>query len=260
MKSYLKILILVLSVTAFPVSGISLLDGMVSLDEGNATIHGVNGYIVIPSAEPAWSDNEAMVTVGYSANLAGSFSHLPYLQLGLNNSFEFVLSADVESDAAIMLNGKWRIDKKGSRSLAIGVNSQLLNIPSAIDWAAQIYAVSTFSSTFIDWPAKTTLMVGYTLSESLSTDIDYGMGFQTTFMKDLFNEKVDFLLDFGNISYCANPNVSDATNRGMVNLGFRLLPLKLADQVYLSGDLRALDILDSSDRGLSIGIGLSYNP
>ena len=249
-----------MSVIAFPLSGASLLDGLSSHDEGNATIGGVNGYIVIPSAEPAWSSNDSMVTVGYSANLSNSFSHLPYLQLGLNNNFEFVLSADIAGDAALLLNGKWRIDKKGSRSLALGFNGQLLGIPSAVEWALQIYAASTFSSTFIDWPSKTTLMLGYTMSKNLTTDIDYGMGYQTPFMKDFFNEKVAFVFDFGNISYSADPNATDASRRGMVNMGLRLLPITLADQIYLSGDLRALDLLDASDRALSIGIGLSYKP
>ncbi len=126
-------------------------------------------------------------------------------------------------------------------------------------WAAQAYLASTFTSTFIDWPSKTTLLIGYTFDEPLSTDIDFGMGFQAALFPAVFKERVDFLIDFGNTSYSVSPSGGNAVTRGMLNLGLRLLPLRFAKTVYFSADLRALDVFDAKNRALSASVAISYS-
>ncbi len=248
------LVVLLACLVIFPLSG-------APAESGNAAAAGVNGYLVIPSAVPAWAENDGTVTIGYSANLSGNgFSHIPYLQVGVNGQLEFALSADLGTGAAILFNGKLRVDRATGRSLAFGVNGQLLQITPSLDWAAQLYGAYTFSGNILNRSASATLMLGYTLRPSISSNIDYGMGLEFPFLEDVFNGKVDFVLDFGNISYSAAPSITDAGNRGMVNLGLRLRPITLTDGIYFSADLRTLDIMDAADRGLSLGVGFSFEP
>ncbi|MCF7941854.1 MAG: hypothetical protein K9M84_09595 [Spirochaetia bacterium] len=228
---------------------------------GNNTIQGVNGYIVVPSAEPAWNGSDTTVTTGYSAMFGGSVSHMPYLQIGLDKQAEIAIAAEISGTGLdLLLNGKWRFTRNGGSSLAIGFNGQLLDVTAGIDPAVQIYGVSTFTSTFIDWPAKTTVLLGYTIDGPLDSNIDFGMGFQTPLLKKYLNGQVDFVLDYGNFSYSVSPSVANAGNRGMLNVGFRLLPVRLGDGLYLSSDVRGLDVFDASGRALSVALGLSYQP
>jgi len=230
------------------------------MDAGNTTINGVNGYIVIPSAEPAWDGKDTTVQTGYSAIFSGSFAHIPFVQVGFSKDFEVSVASDISNGVDILLGGKWRFDHSGSRSLALGLVGQALDVTNTLSLAAQLYFASTFNSTLIDWPAKTTLLIGYTIDGSPNTDIDFGMGFQTAFMKDVFNGKVDFVLDFGNVSYSSSPSGANASSRGLLNIGLRLLPIEFTDSVFVSADLRGLDILDDSGRALSAAVGISYNP
>ncbi len=253
--------VIVLMSVGFQISAAVLPGALGEIEDGNTTIQGINGYLVIPSAEPAWGGNDLTITTGYSVSFSGSLNHLPYVQVGFNHDFEAGLASELSNNSIdLLLNGKWRFNRSGDRSLAAGVNGQFLDITSSMDWAVQLYFASTFKSTFIDWPAKTTILVGYTLDGSPDTDIDFGLGFQVPFMEDFFSGKVDFLLDYGNVSYSAQPKSADASHRGMLNIGFRLLPVKLAKGMYLSADLRGLDLFDGADRAASLGLGISYQP
>lgn len=78
-------------------------------------------------------------------------------------------------------------------------------------------------------------------------------------MANAFKEKVFLLLDFGNVSYSVNPSAGKA-DRGLVNIGLRLVPVKILKSVYLAADLRALDLFDHKGRALSVGLSLSFRP
>lgn len=193
-------------------------------DAGNATISGSNGYIVIPSAETAWSGKNTTITTGYSGIFSGTYAHVPYIQMGLANNLEMSLAFDISEELDVLLGGKWRFVRGQNSSLTLGVVTQMLNATNESHPAAQVYLASTFNSSFIEWDSKTTLMIGYTFDENLSSNIDFGMGFQTGFFPDVFKGKVDFLVDFGNASYSASPSGGNAENRGMLNFGLRLRP------------------------------------
>ncbi|MEA5030776.1 MAG: hypothetical protein VB025_01370 [Sphaerochaeta sp.] len=226
---------------------------------GNATISGSNGYIVIPSAEPAWNGEKLSITTGYSGIFTGSYAHVPYFQLGFAKNLELSLAIDISDETDILFGGKWRFAKSQNSSLTFGLVGQMLRATDSPIWAAQAYLASTFNSTFIDWPSKTTLLIGYTFDAPLSTDIDFGMGFQAALFPAVFKEKVDFLIDFGNTSYSVSPSGGNAVSRGMLNLGIRLLPLRFAKTVYFSADLRALDVFDAKSRALSASVAISYS-
>lgn len=257
MKGLLRTAACVLLITIFGLSPIAA-----QSDEGNPTMGGVNGYLVIPSALPVASTKNATITTGYSAiyDFSKGFAHIPYIQFGFAHDFEASLAVDIADKADMLLNAKWRFLEKGTTSLSFGVVGQMLEIGKTPTFAAQTYLASTFNSTFISWPSKTTLLVGYTFDNSLNTDIDFGMGFQAPLFKKLFKGNVDFLIDFGNISYSKAPSGGNPTDRGMLNIGMRLLPVEFMQFTFVAADLRVIDILDHSGRAVSAGISISFRP
>lgn len=227
----------------------------------NTTLSGVNGYVVIPSAEPVPSGKGPSVTTGYSGIFSSKgFTNIPFVQMGFSNTAEVSLAVDIETKTDLLLNAKWRFSHRNQTSLAVGVVGQLIDVADTKELAAQLYFASTFTSSIIDFPSKTTVLVGYTFHENLNSNIDFGIAFQTPLFPTVFKEKVDFLLDFGNVSYSHKPSVGYAENRGLVNVGIRLLPLKVLNSVYLAADIRAIDLFDHQGRALSLAISLSFRP
>ena len=233
-----------------------------AMEEGNATLGGVNGYIVIPSAQPVSSGENASVTTGYSAIFAlpDGFAHIPFIQFGFGGDFEVGLAVDISDEADVLLNTKWRFVEKETTSVAFGIVGQALEVGDATKFAAQAYIASSFTSTFISWPSKTTILVGYTFDDTMNTDIDFGMGFQAPLLEKVFKGNVDFLIDFGNVSYSSNPSGGKAGDRGLLNLGARLLPVEFMPSTTVAADLRLIDILDHSGRALSAGVSISFRP
>lgn len=236
--------------------------GFADSPEGNNTLGGINGYNVIPSAYPVDSDNGAVISSGYQAILEfpSEFAHIPYLQFGFAKDFETSLAVDIKDSVNILLNGKWRFVEKGTTSVAFGFIGQAIDLGNTNKLAAQTYFASSFSSNFIDWPSKTTILVGYTFKDNLNSNIDFGMGFQAPLLEKVFKGKVDFLIDFGNVSYSIDPSAGDAGNRGMLNIGARLLPVEFMKSTYVTADLRLLDLLDDKGRGISAGISITFRP
>lgn len=254
-KRYLSVSLLLLAMACLP--ALDLPSGQVS-DAGNATISGSNGYIVIPSAETAWSGKRTSITTGYSGIFTGSYAHVPYIQMGFAGNLEMSLAVDISDQVDLLLGGKWRIARGQNSSLTFGVVGQLLNATTTTNLAAQLYLASTFNSTFIEWPSKTTLLIGYTFDGPLTSNIDFGVGYQTPFMPEALNRKIDFLVDFGNASYSASPSGGNAQSRGMLNMGLRLRPVQFMKVAYISVDIRLLDIFDAQGRALSASVAISY--
>jgi hypothetical protein len=175
---------------------------------------------------------------------------------------EVSLAVDIDPETVtdLLLNAKWRFSHRAETSIAMGIVGQLIDVADAKELAAQLYFASTFTSSIMDFPSKTTVLLGYTFHKDLNTNIDFGIAFQTPFFPATFKEKVDFLLDFGNVSYSVNPSAGDAGDRGLVNVGLRLLPLKVLNAVYLTADIRALDLFDHKGRALSLGATISFRP
>lgn len=232
--------------------------------EGSATLGGVNGYVVLPSAIPVKSTQEsASITTGYNAVLEFplTFSHIPYIQFGFKEDFEVSLAVDIAESADLLLNAKWRFIEKETTSITFGVNGQMHDIgKDPLLFAAQTYIATSFSSNFIDLPSKTTILIGYTVKDNMNTDIDFGMGFQAPLWEKVFKGKVDFLIDFGNVSYSAYPGAGKAENRGMLNVGMKLLPIEFMKSTFIAADFRLIDILDHEGRGVSAGVSITFRP
>ena len=129
-------------------------------------------------------------------------------------------------------------------------------------FGGKLYFASTFNSTFISLPSKTTVLLGYSIDEKKTTysDIDFGMGFQAPFFPKVFKNKVDFLIDFGNVSYSNRPSGGDADKRGMFNLGLRLLPVQIMKGTFIGVDLSMVDLFDHSGRAISLGDSMTFMP
>lgn len=233
----------------------------VRIPAGNTTVSGVNGYIVLPSAEPAPSKGGISMATGYSAMFSSNvYAHIPFVQMGFSDAAEVSLAVDMATTTNLLLNAKWRFSHRNETSLAVGVVGQFLDVAAAKELAGQLYFASTFSSSIMDFSSKTTVLLGYTFHKNLNTNIDFGIAFQTPLFPNAFKEKVYFLLDFGNVSYSLNPSAGDALDRGLVNIGIRLAPVKVIKSVYLTADVRALDLFDHKGRAVSVGVSLSFKP
>lgn len=233
--------------------------------ENSSTIAGVNGYIVIPSALPSESSsNRTAITTGYSAifDIPSGFAHVPFIQVAFKKNFEASVAVDIYDDADLIVNGKWRFIEKKGTSFALGLNAQLLKMRDDLYFGGKLYFASTFNSTFISLPSKTTVLLGYSIDEKKTTysDIDFGMGFQAPFFPKVFKNKVDFLIDFGNVSYSNRPSGGNADNRGMFNLGLRLLPIQIMKGTFVGVDLSMVDLFDDSGRAISLGASLTFMP
>ena len=234
---------------------------VVSIPMGNTTISGVNGYLVIPSAEPAPAGKGTSITTGYSGIFAaGTYAHVPFIQAGFSDIAEVSLAVDIEAETDLLLNAKWRFSHRKGTSIALGVVGQLIDVAAKKNLAAQLYVASTFTSSIMDFPSKTTVLLGYTFHKDLNTNIDFGIAFQTPFFPSTFKEKMFFLLDFGNVSYSVDPSAGKAEDRGLVNVGLRMAPIKILKSVYLTADIRALDLFDHDGRALSLGVTLAFKP
>lgn len=228
---------------------------------GNNTLSGVNGYLVIPSAEPTPSGKGTSIATGYSGIISSKgYANIPFVQLGFSDAAEVSLAVDIATETDLLLNAKWRFSHHNETSMAVGIVGQFIDVATVKELAAQLYFASTFSSSIMDFPSKTTVLLGYTFHKGLNTNIDFGIAFQTPFFPSAFKGTVDFLLDFGNVSYSVAPSAGDADNRGLVNVGLRLLPVNFLNLANLTAEVRALDLFDHEGRALSLGVTLAFRP
>ena len=225
------------------------------------SLGGMVGYVVVPSAEVVPSAKNPAVNTAYSATFTGSQAvHIPSLAISFSDRIETSFAVDIADNTDLLLGGKWRFSKTTSSSYAAGVLLQLSDVTNTNKVAAQLYVASTFESSIMDLPSKTTILLGYTFKEQLNSNIDFALAFQTPLLPDTFKGNVDLLLDFGNVSYSTTPSAGKAENRGMVNVGLRLNPLEILPSVYFGLDIRAMDLFDHIGRAVSIGTNITFRP
>jgi hypothetical protein len=242
-------------VTSFPI--------VASASTGSATLSGTSGYVVIPSAIPITSQQKTSFSTGYTAmfSATNSFSHIPFIQMGFAKNFEAALALDISLTTDILLQAKWRFLEKDKTNFAFIINGQALDVANTTRYfAAQTGFAATFDSSIMNFDSKTTVYLGYTFDKTLTSDIDFGMAFETPLWKKGMNEIVNLVMDFGNVSYSVNPSGGDAQDRGSLNFGLRLLPVEFIPNGFILADLRLLDLFDHSGRAISAGVSFSFRP
>ena len=141
------------------------------MQEGSTTLGGVNGYVTLPKATVVDSDKNPSITTGYTAifSIADGFAHIPFVLVGFAKNFEASVAFDIDSDDFdLMVNAKWRFVEKDNTSVAFGLTGEALTLQTDPDFAFLTYFATTFNSTFIKWPCKTTLLMGYTFTRDLN--------------------------------------------------------------------------------------------
>ncbi|MGM0431558.1 MAG: hypothetical protein ACQEQU_02465 [Spirochaetota bacterium] len=225
---------------------------------GKASLSGATGVIILPSARID-DAGTTLVTSGYSVLYSRSgFAHIPFLRLGFTNGLELHGATEIINESFdLLLGGSWRFLQREQSAFAAGLETYITGMPQQYDVAAHGYFVTTFQGRFIDFPATTTLLLGYTFDWEWTSDINFAVGFETPFFSEVLGRGIDFLLDFGNVSYSSNPSGGKAEERGLVNIGLRLLPIKLSPNISLGAKLAALDLFDASGRAISLSTSIT---
>ncbi len=235
---------------------------MAAATGGNTTMNGTTGSIVVPSAVPVQTPENPAVTTGYSVlySTDDGFAHIPFLQIAFLDDFEAAFAADIGNDVDLILQGKWRFLTSEATDFAVILNGQALGVGSSLTWAGQAGFTGTFNSRLLDYPTLTSVYLGYTFEDPLTSNIDFAMSFETPIFADDLGEMLSLVIDFGNVSYSTDPSAGDADDRGLLNFGLRLLPIEFFKDTYVMADLRILDIFDDSGRAASLGVNISFRP
>jgi hypothetical protein len=143
-------------------------------------------------------------------------------------------------------------------AIALGGNIQALNLGSDEPIrrnAGQIYVAVTYAGEFFTMPAETTVVVGKTFVEDVSSsNIDFGMGFDLILFPKIFQRYVHWITDFANFSYSREAFGADADFRGVLNTGLRidLASIPALSKFKFVIDVEITDALDDK-RAFSIG-------
>lgn len=225
------------------------------------TLGGATGLITTPTARTGWEGGDFGINIGYHYLSEGDGSHVPKAQLNFFDHWELGATYDtqVEDDEDLLLNTKLRFypwSGSGSTSLAIGANHQNLKNGGVESTATQTYLAVTYGGRIFNWSAETSFAIGKTFTDDENSDIDFGMGFQVSFIPSLLKNYVHWVTDFGNFSYSLDAWGPNAANRGVFNTGFRLNLLKgYQRNIHLKIDMLMLDALDGNR---SYGMGATF--
>lgn len=247
------------------------------------SINGSTGLYSIPSARIGWESGNLGLDFGYRAVINNDLgvAHIPSFTASLFKLVEISSAYDFQPDNLgkdhgnddLLLGVKFKLPTDRNTAIALGGNIQLLNISNNNDFgynAYQPYIAITYTGTFFNMTAETTLAVGktfYSGGPDNNSDIDFGMGFDLVLFPDVFANAVHWIIDFANFGYSSNswPNNSryhtGAVHRGILNTGFRI-DLSAAPQLKdfkLIVDLVFNDLFDAGARSFTVGAVFGFN-
>jgi hypothetical protein len=239
------------------------------------SINGATGLVTTPTANVGWQDkNNVGVDLGYHyLNDFDGSGHALKATFSLFGRGEVGGLFDIQDrdkpfdkdDDDFLIHGKFRI----LDSLAAGANFSIIDYDNSVSEGKvfQFYLVYTYASTMFGMPAETSVAVGKTLSNkkngiktySRDGDIDFSVGFDIDLFPQYLSHYVHWITDFANYSYTADPLGALPGYRACANTGFRIVPLKLRNNLKWSIDVLALDVLDNNREwsiGTTFGAGL----
>ena len=265
-------MLMVLSLAAGLAFGQQTIKGM--------SMNGVTGLIATPTAQIGWERTADIgLDFGYHIAFDDGATHIPKVAVSLFKKAEIAVAYDsIGSDRyefpnsdpqAVLLNGKFQLYSEGSSAVAIGGNFQYIDDFMAENWTGgQVYVVATYSGSFFDMPAATSVTLGKSFSNKKRNtrlvqngDIDFSMGFELTLFPEILKNYVQWINDFSNYSYSLVPAASVTWYRGSYNTGLRIDPLKGQDFKFVI-DAIVADVFDSGDdkveRGRSFVCGVTF--
>jgi len=244
------------------------------------SLNGATGLYSIPSGRIGWESGGFGFDAGYRAivNNDRGISQIPAVTISLLNWIEISTAIDIQPVITIggsdqenndlMFGVKFRLPTGANTSVAFGGNMQMINIANKENYnyfAYQPYMAITYTGTFFNMTAETTVVFGktfYTFGPDNNSDIDFGMGFDIILFPDVFGNAVHWIIDFANFSYSDNAWTNNLTHgtgsawhRGILNTGFRIdlstIPGMNHFKVLL--DLIFNDLFDAGSRSFTVG-------
>jgi len=230
------------------------------------SFNGTTGLYSIPTGYIGWEgSNNLALDIGYRAIIGDrGISHIPSLTLSLFKFVEISSAFDIQTrpdDNDLLFGAKIRLPTR-TTAIALGMNMHLLRMNrNNGNTTFQPYIAITYPGSFFSMPAETTLVIGKTFfsnSNSIDSNIDFGMGFDIVLLPDVFNNILHLILDFSNFAYSYNafPGGSGAAaHRGVFNAGFRLDLSQLPPfrKYKFIVDFAFNDILDDGSRAFTAG-------
>ena len=252
--------------TVFLVSGLnaqSFISGM--------SLNGSTGLYSIPSGRIGWEENTNFgFDVGHhSIFKEDKVTHIPKVAISLFKFLELSGALDIQPDG---FNGmdegtdfigglKLKLPLRRT-ALALGGKYQAMNFSNEnsayVYSATQLYVAVTYTGSFFDMPAETTVVIGKTFRDNGSdSNIDFGMGFDLVLLPHVFEGFIRWVTDFSNFSYSEEAFGANAYIRGVVNTGFRI---DLSRFPPLNDFRAAVDIVmtDAFDQGRAFSAGFVF--
>jgi hypothetical protein len=237
------------------------LDGM--------TMNGATGLYTVPTGRIGWGQRTDLGIDGgvtydfFNKNPIARAAFSLFKWVELTTAFDFQGQRKDPGDNFDYLIGMKLQFPTTTTALALGGNLQLIHDAAHPDQndkiplspAGQVYLAFSFPSQFFGMTAETSLALGYTFREHMTSNIDYGMGFDLSLFPDLFQNCIHWITDFSNFSYSIDPLGVRADYRGSLNTGIRIDigAIPLLNRFKIMMDITATDILDEGNRSFLIG-------
>jgi hypothetical protein len=207
---------------------------------GAPTYTGAEGYITMPRVDVAGAGRFGLsLKYTFDGFITPAINIVPFNGLEIGAGWD--LSANNYGMTPVMANVKLQFVKEAAIGFMMEIptaNYQTFHGTIYLAWE-QLFSASGVSDD------SATFAIGYTFDRG--SDINVFIGIQ----KSLFIPQLYLVADFSNFPYRFNgslPHASD--NRGVLNLGLRIVPLK-----WLSFDIAGLDLFDGN-RSMMIGVNL----
>jgi len=226
------------------------------------SLGGTTGLITTPTGRIAWENSADLgLDLGYHFSTDREFGENESIfnaALTIFKTFETGVTLDLQqgtNETDVIIFGKYQMYNSGDSGMAIGGNFQIPDLGSVSPSKySQIYLASTYSGSFMDVPAATTLVFGKTFNIDAGWDnrIDFSMGFDLSLFPGVFHGYLHWISEFSNYSYSMDSVITNASVRGAFNTGIRaeLMP---GSRYKLVLDATLMDVFDTGINSFALG-------
>ena len=227
------------------------------------SLGGTTGLITTPTGRIGWEQSSDFgLDIGYHFSTDRGFGENESIinaAVSIARKFEAGVTLDLQQgddETDFILFGKFQIYNSGNSGMAVGCNFQAIDFFSETREGkySQIYFVSTYSGSFMEIPAATSILFGKTfnIDEGLNNRMDFSMGFDLTLFPDVFHGFIHWISEFSNYSYSVDSQITNAAARGAFNTGLRMDILANSEKKFVI-DAVLMDVFDDGIDSFSIG-------
>ena len=226
------------------------------------SLGGTTGLITTPTGRIAWEESTNFgLDFGYHFSTDRGFGENESIFNAVITMFrdlETGVTLDLQqgsNETDLIIFGKYQMYNSGESGMAMGGNFQILDLGS--DFSSQygqIYLASTYSGSFMDVPAATTLVFGKTfdINTTWNNSIDFSMGFDLSLFPSVFHGYLHWISEFSNYSYSMNSIITNALVRGAFNTGLRVELLPNSRYKFIL-DATLMDVFDTGINSFALG-------